>query len=129
MSRLWICLLLAFGCSKNPDCAIEGTISRRFVLDSLALPQNRMAMAYDLNGDGRNDNQLGNVVAVLLQQGWIAQENVDDAIRAGTFAPVLELITTDAELRNSAGTGAIFGDGHDEGVFCGDINDTQYNSV
>jgi hypothetical protein len=108
---------------------VRASVSRRFVVDSLALPTSRVELGYDLNGDGKLDDQLGNVIGALRYNGYDAQGIVNGAIAAGTFAPELEVLTTDAKLREADGTGTLFGDGKDDGVFCGEMQGGSFASA
>ncbi len=61
--------------------------SLTFAVATLTLPQARGEHALDLDGDGRADNQLGNVIGAFTAQNLGVQDWVDDAVAGG--APVL----------------------------------------
>ena len=45
---------------------------RRFAIDDLRLPERRADFATDLDGDGRADNQLANLVTLATAAGYFA---------------------------------------------------------
>ena len=97
-------------CGKAPYPDIVGPysgVTYRFVVDRLTLPMQRSDFADDLNGDGRPDNQLGNVVGFLAGQNDLT-DAVDDLLGSGVLAPVIELTTDDPALRNDPTVGVRF---------------------
>jgi hypothetical protein len=86
-----------------------------FLLSSLKLPVLSGDYAFDLDGDGKVDNQLGQVVSAMVQQGLDMQATVDKAVSDGKVLILFTLIaqnplTVDqpADLRvvRALGTGA-----------------------
>jgi len=86
-----------------------------FLLSSLKLPVLSGDYAFDLDGDGKVDNQLGRVISAMLQQGLDMQATVDKAVSDGKVLILFTLIaqkplTVDqpADLRvvRALGTGA-----------------------
>jgi len=71
----------------------------KFVANTLTVPQQRSDYAIDLNGDGRVDNQLGNIIGALTGAGLNTQDGVDKAIMGGSV--VLLLDETAADLTNA----------------------------
>src|SRR5258706_4644331 len=67
-----------------PACAVTGTHRQQFVADTITLPQMRVQFSMDLNGDGKLDNQLGNIVGALSSQNLDPQPGVNQALAAGT---------------------------------------------
>ena len=53
-----------------------------FLLSSLKVPVVSADYVYDLDGSGRPDNQLGQLIAALMQQGLDIQATVDNACAA-----------------------------------------------
>lgn len=86
-----------------------------FLLSSLKLPVLGRDYAFDLDGNGLVDNQLGQVISAMVQQGLDMQATVDKAVSDGKVLILFTLIaekplTVDqpAELRvvRALGTGA-----------------------
>ncbi len=65
-----------------------------FLLSSLKVPVVSADYVYDLDGNGRPDNQLGQIIRALIQQGLDIQATIDNAVRGGK---VLTLFTLSAE--------------------------------
>jgi hypothetical protein len=70
----------------------------KYVANTLTVPQQRSDYAMDLNGDGRVDNQLGNIIGALTGAGLNTQDGVDKAIAAGEV--ILLVDQTGADLTN-----------------------------
>ena len=90
-------------------------MSYEFLLSSLKLPVLRSDYAFDLDGNGRPENQLGGVISAMVQQGLDMQATVDQAVSDGKVLILFTLIaqqplTVDqqADLRvvRALGTGA-----------------------
>jgi hypothetical protein len=128
MRKLLLVVVVVSGCRAEPPCVIEGTHERRFQVTAMTVPRTRSELAVDLNGDRKEDNQLGNTMSALIQQSINPQEYVDAAIKAGIFKPIIDVRSTDALGRNADGAGAVFGDGDDPGTFCGWIAGGRYES-
>jgi hypothetical protein len=106
MKRAWFSLvpvaaLLITGCD-DPGAAecvnASSGVSAKFVADTLLVPQSRMDYALDLNGDQKADNQLGNIIGALTQQGLNTQDGVNSAIMDGNV--ILLLNASAADLTN-----------------------------
>src|SRR5581483_6971132 len=69
------------------------------VANALTVPQEKSMYAMDLNGDGKLDNQLGNIIGALTAQNLDTQMGVNDSITAGGV--VLLLDETASDLTNS----------------------------
>ena len=96
-----------------PDCVdndggvaqcpmVTGTIKKQFVVNSLQVPQQRADYAYDLNGDGKPDNQFGNIIGALAAQNIDSQTPVDSAIAGGTDVILIDEISGDATFTTDA---------------------------
>jgi hypothetical protein len=122
--RFCVALLLA-GCSQSPNYACVSGTTRRFMLTEMTVPQQRSDYAIDLNGDGRPDNQLGNIVGALTGGGVNAQDYVDQAFAAGLQPTSVEVIAN-----GTGGTALMEEDlpGHEEGVFCAWVRVTVFDS-
>jgi len=78
------------------------------------LPQQRSDYAADLTGDGRAEDQLGNIEGAIA--GQLADNQHIDEILAADRAPMMiELVTDDAALREDAAVGVRWVDGDDAG--------------
>jgi len=110
-------------------CEFGATQLEVFDLQSIALPTTRSDFAYDVDGNGTPENQLGNIVGVLLTVGLDPQAEIDGAFLGGTIPTSLSLLT-DPSL--PASFGAIFGQSlpqHEQAVFCGSVADGRFSTV
>lgn len=85
-------LLPLAGCGDGgaSECVNVTTgVSAQYVGDTLKVPMQRMDYAMDLNGDGKSDNQLGNIIGALTAQNLDTQLGVDEAIKAGNVILLL----------------------------------------
>jgi hypothetical protein len=68
----------------NTTCITPTGINHlRFVTNSIRLPQMRTDFAFDLNGDGKVDNQYGNIIGALTAQNLMPQVDADAEVAAG----------------------------------------------
>jgi hypothetical protein len=84
--------------SGGGDCTVSASASlddKKFVLDTLVMPPTRSDYALDLNGDGKADNQLGNIVNVLAGRDLNPQPSVDKAIAAGSLIVLVDAKSSD----------------------------------
>src|SRR4051794_8796544 len=51
-----------------------------YAVNSITLPTSNKEFAFDLDGDGKQDNQMGNIIGTLKMQGLDAQAGVDDSV-------------------------------------------------
>jgi hypothetical protein len=70
-------------------CAMPGL---KYVWNSMQLPMTRADYAWDLNGDGRPDNQLGNIEGALAAQNLDSQPLLDADIAAGRRITLLDQV-------------------------------------
>jgi hypothetical protein len=121
-----------------------GTDQQQFVADSITLPQQRSDFAMDLNGDGKLDNQLGNIVGALAAQNLNAQMNLDTAIANGTEVLLVEETASDPLFANDVCASSRLYKGNNQapgappyhidplvspGVFTGSIASGRFNST
>jgi hypothetical protein len=91
------------GGTDSGDCtASGGTNKAQYVTASVQVPQQRSDYAIDLNGDGRVDNQLGNIIGALTGQGLNVQMGVDQAVTDGTLIVLLSETSTDAAYQSDS---------------------------
>ena len=69
-----------------------------FVVDSLKLPTSKEQYSTDLDGDGKSDNALANIINVLGSQMLYAQEGVDKSIANGDVVILFSVQSSDAAL-------------------------------
>src|SRR5262245_13994594 len=104
MKRLILGTLLALsGCGDTSGgggevMMAEGDTSY-YVVNKLTVPMEKKDYSIDLNGDGRVDNQLGNIIGALAAQMLDTQKGVDDAVTAGD---VLLLVSVQAKSLTDA---------------------------
>ncbi len=134
MKRAWFSLvpvaaLLVTGCD-DPGAAecvnVTSGVSFKFVANTLSVPQSRMDYALDLNGDQKADNQLGNIIGALTQQGLDTQKGVNDAVTAGNVILLMNVTgdsitdSTCASVEASAGKSMMMPDFSGNGTFTKD---------
>jgi hypothetical protein len=74
------------GGSSSDDCTPSGgSNTGKYVTNSVTVPIQKSDYSIDLNGDGRPDNQLGNIIGALSGQGLNVQDGVTQAINNGTL--------------------------------------------
>jgi hypothetical protein len=101
----------ASGSDAGADAQGSGEVTtahgdfHRFVVNSETLPMSRVDSALDLNGDGRIDNQYGNIVGALASQMLDSQSAVDAEIAAGHSLMLLRVQTADAQLQSDGQVG------------------------
>lgn len=98
-------------------------LTYRFVVDRVVLAMQRQDFADDLTGDGRTDNQFGNIAGALAGEHDVTTA-FDDMLGSGVFAPVVEIITDDPAMRNDSVVGVRFigRDGETAGVMGGALS-------
>ena len=74
--------------------------SSKYVINAFFAPTNRSDYAYDLNGDGKPDNQFGSLCSVLTGQGYGLQAALDAEVSGGTDLLLLELDSRDSGFSN-----------------------------
>jgi hypothetical protein len=74
-----------FADDNGPVCVPQmWTNHDKYVASRITLPQQRSDFSYDLNGDGRTDNQYGNLIGAVTSQGVSIQGAVDAAVANGS---------------------------------------------
>ncbi len=76
--------------------------SSKYVINAFTAPTSRSDFAYDLNGDGKADNQFGSLCAVLIGQGYGLQAALDAEVAGGTDLLLLELASRDSGFANDS---------------------------
>ncbi|HEY2743166.1 MAG TPA: hypothetical protein VGL86_01030 [Polyangia bacterium] len=98
---------LAFGAcgggSDSGDCTASGGSNKaQYVVNAVMVPEQRSDFAIDLNGDGRVDNQLGNIIGALSGQGLDVQSGVDMATADGTLVLLMSESSTDTTFQSDS---------------------------
>jgi hypothetical protein len=79
----------------------------KYVVSSITLPMSRSDFSIDLNGDGKTDNQLGNIMPVLAMLGLDLQSTINSAVTPdGTVLLLLDRTSDDptGQMSTCAGT-------------------------
>jgi hypothetical protein len=105
--------------AAGPDaglCAPGGGTHAKWFISSVTLPQSRADFSLDLNGDGKVDDQLGNIVGALMAQNVNLQTPVDQAIAGGTDVMLLDVASTDSSFTSDACAQTTFANGLDHAI-------------
>ena len=109
MRMMLVVAALVAGCGGGA-VEVEGPFTgaaRRFFVSSVALPMQRSDFGADLNGDGRPDNQFGNLAGEIgIAMG--TQEHGDEIVAADSTPMVLEIVSDDPALLDDATVGVRF---------------------
>ena len=84
---------------------VDGTSSSKTVASKLTLPQNTMAVAFDIDGDGTLDNRLGGIIQAVMAVGLAPQSAADTAISTGNLSLLVDETSTDATQQSAANAG------------------------
>ena len=91
------------GGTDSGDCtASGGTNKAQYVTNAVMVPQQRSDYAIDLNGDGRVDNQLGNIIGALEGQMLHVQDGVNAAVTDGTLIVLMSETSSDAGFQSDS---------------------------
>jgi hypothetical protein len=69
------------------------------VTATVTVPTSRTDFSIDLNGDGRQDNQLGNIIGALIGQNLDVQMGVNDAVNSGQLIILATENSADATFK------------------------------
>jgi len=112
-----ILLLIAIaGCSSSPSSDVVGPFTgpiHRFAIDAITVPRDSAEAdryAADLDGDGKPENQLGLVTAVLASTNDLSI-HASDMIAAGALASSIEIQADDLGDDDSVGVRYLGADG------------------
>lgn len=105
---------LGFGTDTDGGVACMpagGTARAQYVWNAMTVPQTRSDFAWDLNGDGRPDNQYGNIVGALTGQGMDVQGAATQAITSGQSITLFDERSSDPSFADDgcAATGTYAG--------------------
>jgi hypothetical protein len=75
--------------------AVTTGAESKYVANALTVPMEKSMFAMDLNGDGKLDNQLGNIIGALAAQNLDPQMGVNDSITAGDVVLLLDETASD----------------------------------
>lgn len=88
-------------CGPSQSCSsgsCQSRVTRRWVINRLMMPLARDEYSADLDGDGRVDNALANIINVLASQGLDVQSSTDALTRSGASLQLLALTSSDPAL-------------------------------
>ena len=121
-----------------------GAVRAQYVWNDVLVPMQRADYSFDLNGDGRTDNQLGNIEATLAGQGMPVQAQATQAVQSGQSLTLVDEhgddLTSDACAATSvqsaqmmaspdfSGAGHFTPDGSMPGDFAGPIVTSRFTS-
>ncbi len=85
-------------------CTPSGNHAAQFVMSQAKIPMDNMQYSLDLDGDGKKDNKLGLILSALksTSKGVDPEASINSAIRKGTFAFLLELVSADATFQSDS---------------------------
>src|SRR3954454_22060353 len=83
--------LVACAPPQTPNCA--GLQRRAYVVDAITLPEQRADFAFDLNGDERPDDQLGNIAGAFTAQNIDMQAGMSRALADHTLGMQVGLLS------------------------------------
>jgi hypothetical protein len=128
----------------------NGGQTAKYVVNTVTVPTDKSQYAIDLNGDSRTDNQLGNIIGALSQQGLNVQMGVSDALTKGLLVILATETSTDASFQadkcagvqlqlgslptgtttpDYSGNGTFTASGANGDVFAGPIAAGKFNSA
>jgi len=111
MKKTLLTCLLLVGCgSSHSHVDIVGPYTgttQRFVVDQLTLPQTRSEFDGDLDGNGKTDNQLGNITGTLAFSSDLT-DAIGEMLASGVLQSVVEITSDDPQLRDDAEVGVRF---------------------
>ena len=91
--------------STSGDVTSAHGAIHRYVVNKILLPQVKTDDSIDLNGDGRVDNQLGNVLGALASQGLTGQSQQDQLVMSGQVVHLVTVQSADPTLMNDSQVG------------------------
>src|SRR5438034_317164 len=98
--------LIVVGCGGDggaTDCTASGGSSKgTYVANTVTVPTERSLYSIDLDGDGRSDNALGNIIGALKGQGLDVQMGVDQALQTGGLIMLATETSTDPTFQSDS---------------------------
>jgi hypothetical protein len=120
-----VCLVFALAaCASEPGPINYSGETRRFVVDSIAVPKNNSearAFGLDIDQDRTVDNQLGMVIGTLNSFGNITK-HPDDMIASGVIASSVELVANDFASDSTVALRYIGSDGDTADLIGGELH-------
>jgi hypothetical protein len=139
------------GGTTPPQCTPgTGSQTAKYVVNSITVPTTKADYAIDLNGDTRPDNQLGNIIGALSQQGLNVQMGVSDALTKGLLVILATQTGEDTSFQAStcsgvqlqlgslpagttapdySGNGTFTASGNQSDTFAGPVSGGKFNSA
>jgi len=78
----------------------------QYVANTLTVPLDRMQFGMDLNGDGKADNQLGNIIGALSANNLNTQDGVDQSVCKGSVVLLMTTTSGDTTFQSDDSSGA-----------------------
>jgi hypothetical protein len=75
-----------------------GPSHAKFSTSNVKAPANSMTAAYDLDGDGLNDNRLGSILSGLAALNLNVQPSIDFAVKSGQLLVLFDLSSKDPSM-------------------------------
>jgi hypothetical protein len=96
-------------CRKGAcECVTPGGSNHlKLVASRINLPKQRSDFAVDLNGDGKADNQYGNIIGALASQNLNPQTTVDQEVASGKVLLLTDLRSNDPAFASDTCAGAV----------------------
>jgi hypothetical protein len=88
----------------DPCAGVMPANVRKYVVNRVLAPLQRLDYSIDLNGDGRQDNQLGNVCGAMQGQNYGVQAAMDAEVNAGQDILLLSVASADPGFSTGACT-------------------------
>ena len=130
MKRAWLLFLALAACTSDPSERELTGETRRFVIDSIAVPKNNAEardMGMDIDGDHKVDNQAGMLVGTLTTFGDITSHG-SDIVASGAIASSVEIVADDFANDDWAGVCYLGADGEDATHVGGTLTDGMFET-
>ena len=96
------------GGTNSGGTTIDGTNKSQYVANTMTLPTGPTQLAIDLNGDGKKDNRLGQIVGALSFANINAQATTQLSVDNGKTVLLFEEQSTDASQQSAKNAGTRF---------------------
>jgi len=106
--------LVLAACDSSPApaaadiTAATGTNTVQFAINNMFMPTDKYQYSGDLDGDGKPDNALSNIIALVNAANIDSQTSVTASFASGLVSILFEAQTTDAALQNASATGVTY---------------------
>jgi hypothetical protein len=91
------------GGTDSGDCTASGGSNKaQYVVNTVMVPMQKTDYSIDLNGDGRVDNQLGQIIGTLATQGLNVQDGVTQSVANGQLVLLIGESSTDSTFQSDS---------------------------